>query len=139
MKNNTVIIIALILALGLFGLWAANYYGSNEVEQHNTSALEMAGDECVAIADKSVAHMVAVVEFQKLEIAGRKVRVMRQCMNDHGFYENPAWLKFASPMVQATATKNNISIDEALENLKRIKMLVFIEKDGEPIFWVKGK
>ncbi len=133
------IITVLLLALGLLGLWAANYYCSNDDEPHKTSDLELAGDECVAIADKSVAHMVAVVEFQKLEIAGRKVRVMRQCMNDHGFYENPAWLKFASPMAEVTAKKDNISIDEALENLKRIKMVVFTAKQDEPIFWVKGK
>jgi hypothetical protein len=94
------------------------------------------GDECAGIADNAVANLPAVVEFQKLEIQGRKFNVMRRCMADKGFVENPAWLAYANPIAQANAIKQSISVDEAIENLKREHMMVFIDVPHQPIYWV---
>ena len=98
------------------------------------SQLELMGDECAGIADNAVANMVAVVEFQKLEIQGRKVRVMRLCMADKGFQENPRWLAYANPMAKQHSVRDGVSLDEALENLKRTDMMKFRETN-HPLYW----
>lgn len=98
------------------------------------SQLQKVGDECAGIADNAVANMVAVVEFQKLEIQGRKIHVMRLCMADNGFQENPSWLKYANPIAQKLAIQDHLSPDEALENLKRTDMMNF-QEGSHPLYW----
>ena len=98
--------------------------------------LATVGDECAGIADNAVANMSAVVEFQKLEIQGRKINVMRRCMADKGFIENPAWLAYATPITHANAIKQSISEDEAIENLRREHMMIFNESSHQPIYWI---
>ena len=98
------------------------------------SQLQKVGDECAGIADNAVVNMVAVVEFQKLEIQGRKIHVMRLCMGDNGFQENPSWLRYANPIAQKLAIQDHLSPDEALENLKRTDMMNF-QEGIHPVYW----
>ncbi|HOY69673.1 MAG TPA: hypothetical protein PL131_01665 [Methylotenera sp.] len=100
------------------------------------SALLIAINRCDGIADKSVAHLTAQVEFQKLEIAGRRVRVLQNCMNDLGFVENPAWVKYAEPIAQKNALTQQISFNEAYENLRRKNMLIAAPKQSVPLYWL---
>lgn len=129
----------LALALGvLLVLWLINmdiisFGGAKDTK---TSQLEKDGNECVNIAENAVAQMIAVVEFQKLEIIGRKARVMRICMQDHGYQQNPAWTNYATPLAQKIAKDTQISFDEAFENLRRNEMVIFKPSDQQPIFWV---
>ncbi len=104
--------------------------------QPQKTLLATVGDECAGIADNSVANMSAVVEFQKLEIQGRKMNVMRRCMTDKGFSENPSWLAYASPIAHANAIKQSISEDEAIENLRREHMMIFNQSSQQPIYWI---
>ena len=97
--------------------------------------LDKVGDECAGIAENSVANMTAIVEFQKLEIQGRKFNVMRRCMADHGYFESPKWTAYAKPLAQSNSLNQKISEDEAIENLRRNHMLVFKERPGQPIYW----
>jgi len=137
MKNFTKLILGLIFLLLL--LWIANWFYMSELGEtlHKETALEAVINECEGISENSVAHMVAVVEFQKLEIAGRKARVMQRCMNDHGFVENVAWSAYAKPIAEQNAKLNKISFDEALESLKRTHMLAFNAGKSLPLYWVK--
>ena len=104
--------------------------------QPQKTLLATVGDECAGIADNSVANMSAVVEFQKLEIQGRKINVMRRCMKDKGFIENPSWLTYATPIAKSNAINQSISEDEAIENLRREYMMIFNETSQQPIYWV---
>ncbi len=92
-------------------------------------------DECAGIADKAVANMQAIVEFQKLEIEGRKFNVMRRCMDDRGLIENPQWLAYAAPLAKAMAKQQHISEDEAIENLRRSQMINVKPIANQPIYW----
>ena len=83
--------------------------------------------------------MMPKVEFQRLELAGRKANVVVRCMNDRNFVQNPAWLKYAQPLAMKNAAEQNISQDEALENLKRHDMLVFTPVKEHPSYWLQSK
>jgi hypothetical protein len=108
----------------------------DSLNQPQKTLLATVGDECAGIADNSVANMSAVVEFQKLEILGRKINVMRRCMRDKGFSENPSWLAYATPIAHANAIKQSISEDEAMENLRREHMMIFNQSSQQPIYWI---
>ena len=108
----------------------------DSLNQPQKTLLAKAGDECAGIADNAVANMSAVVEFQKLEIQGRKINVMRRCMTDKGFSENPSWLAYATPVAHANAIKQSISEDEAIENLRREHMMIFKQSSQQPIYWI---
>ena len=97
--------------------------------------LEKVGDECAGIAENSVANMTAVVEFQKLEIQGRKFNVMRRCMADHAYFESPKWTAYAKPIAQSNSLNQKISEDEAIENLRRSHMVIFKTDSNQPIYW----
>ena len=118
--------------------WAWNRMGNVSPDKpvRTDNTLASAINTCDGIAEKSVARLTAVVNFQQLEIAGRRARVLQNCMNDHGFVENPAWAKFAAPIAQIDASSQHISVDEAYENLRRSKMLLFTESNQEPLYWV---
>ena len=124
-----------IICLLLLGAGALIWTEVGSLTQVKTkNQLEKIGDECAGIADNAVATMVAVVEFQKLEIQGRKIHVMRLCMADNGFQENPSWLEYAKPIAQKRAIQDGLSLDEALENLKRTDMMNF-KAGNHPLYW----
>lgn len=102
-------------------------------------ALEKAILDCDNITEKAAAHLVAVVEFQKLEIAGRKAHVFKQCMGDRGYIENEAWLNDNQTVAQKTAKEMKISISEALENLRRLHMEQPYGEGDRPSYWILRK
>ena len=127
-------LIPLLLGLPLLGyLWTL--YQTDGSEPKAKTALQKAGDECASIAENAVANMNAVVAFQMLEKEGRKINVMRRCMADHGYKENPKWLAYGAPIAKANALKQGVSEDEAIENLRRASMMVFAVSDQQPIYW----
>jgi hypothetical protein len=56
-------------------------------------------------------------------------------MADRNFYQNPAWLKYAEPIAAKISQQRHISVDEALETLKRADMLVFEPSSKKPVYW----
>jgi hypothetical protein len=110
---------------------------SNNEKINTPTVLEKQGDICAGIAENAVANLHAIIEFQKLELLARKANVMKRCMEDHGFIENPAWLTSASSLANQTALKLNISNDEALENLKKQDMYILTVRKDKPLYWKK--
>lgn len=129
------VLIAVILVSTLVAIYFLSLFQFNHGNLTQQTQLRKAGDECVGISENAVANMTAVVEFQKLEIQGRKINVMRLCMKDHGLVENPNWLVYAQPIALASSIKQNISQDEAIENLRRLDMMQFDETSEHPIYW----
>jgi len=133
-------LVIIALFLGLIIAWLINMdfiqLGEHTFEQN--TALMRDGNACVAIAEKSVSHMVAVVAFQQLEIIGRKARVMRNCMDDHGYIQNPAWVSYATPIAQKIVKSQQISFNEAFENLTRQDMVLFQSRSKIPQYWVSN-
>jgi hypothetical protein len=129
-------VVALVVLLVAGGMWQYYQPQTDETKPKEYTALARAVDECDVITEKAAAKLVAVVEFQKLEIAGRKARVFKICMQDHGYKENPAWTKYAEPIAAQKAQAENSSIDEAFENLKRAAMVLSTSKEDAPVFWV---
>lgn len=109
----------------------------NEIQNQVVSLLEKKGDFCTGIAEHAVANLQAIVEFQGLEILARKANVMRQCMKDQGFDENPAWLSYASSLAIKNALNQKISEDEALQNLVKQDMYIFTTQKNKPLYWKK--
>ena len=140
--------IVTILALCIF---AITYYVQNSdkknsldlavsaQEKSKDSHLALTIDTCTGIADKSVAHLSAIVEFQKLEIAGRRIRVMQNCMNDKGFKENPAWVLFTESLLRKDAKSEDVSANEAYENDRRKDMFRYITTKNKPLYWIFAK
>jgi len=130
----------LIAALILSAVWALNFFKEDifsvsAVPRQQQGMLAKAGDECLQIAEKATAHMIPTLEFQRLELAGRKSNVIRRCMEDRSYSQSPAWLKYAEPISRQLASQQHISEDEALENLRRADMLVFEPLQNKPLFW----
>jgi len=129
-----------IAAIIIFTAWAVNFFkedifSASSVSGKQQGMLAKAGDECLQIAEKATAHMIPTLEFQRLELAGRKSNVIRRCMEDRNYYQSPAWLKYAEPISRQLASAQHISEDEALENLRRADMLVFEPPQNKPLFW----
>lgn len=135
--KKTYLVIGALILLILLTLWLINMdlLSFGKLQSTEENLLEKDGMECVGIAEKSVAHMVAVVEFQQLEIIGRKARVMRNCMQDHGYQQNPVWTTYATPIAEKTAKETKVSFDEAFENLRRQHMVIFKSTENQPLFW----
>lgn len=91
---------------------------------------------CEAITEKAaLALPPAVVEFQRLEQAGRKAHVFRLCMRDRGYQESPRWTEYAQPLAQRVAHQSQISVDEAMENLRRADMQRIEADAAAPAYW----
>lgn len=134
------IVIALVFIL--FGAWFANdqdLFVPNTQVSVTDEALLRAGDKCANIATNAVSKLPVIVEFQRLEIAGRKARVMRQCMEDNGYQENQRWVEANMAEALKAMKTNSISEYEALENRKRIAMYAFLPIEGAPLYWAKIK
>ena len=108
-------------------------------EKSKNSRLALTIDTCTGIADKSVTHLSAIVEFQKLEIAGRRIRVMQNCMNDKGFKENPAWVLFSESLLHKDVKPADISANESYENERRKDMFSYIATKNKPLYWIVAK
>jgi len=109
-----------------------------KTQDKSPTILEKQGDFCAGIAENSIANLHAIVEFQSFEILARKANVMKQCMRDQGFNENPAWLTYATSLANQNAVKLKVSKDEALENLRKQDMYVFSSQNNKPLYWKKS-
>lgn len=137
--KNQILTIGFIVFI-VFLTWFFLIAPSNEgFTQHSISQLERMGDECVAISEKAIIGMTPVVEFQKLEILSRKANVMKNCMADRGFKEDPAWRKYAEPQAKINASRQNISFDEAIENIRKVDMWQFYRQDQRQLYWISTK
>lgn len=134
LKKVSVFLVVLLIA---FAVWFFNSSQDNKVVERNPEddALKAAVNDCDSVTERAASHLVAVVEFQKLEIAGRKARVFKLCMQDHGYIENAEWLKFSMPEAEKVAKETNISIDEAIENLRRANMMRSSGENDRSPYW----
>jgi hypothetical protein len=124
--------------VGIIGL-ASYWYmeASNLDAPRSLTSLERVGDECELIAEKAAAELPEVLPFQKLEKAARTSRVLQTCMNDRGYIENPAWVKYAEPIAKKNAEAEAVSLNEAYETLRRNKMKTFFEPESKtPLYWI---
>jgi hypothetical protein len=127
------------LALLIASIWW--WHLNDEVDTtklEQKSALQEVINACDLITEKAAANLVAIVEEQKLEIAGRKAHVFKLCMGDRGYQENPDWTKFSAPIAVQISKETNISVDEAFENLRRVNMMQLTPEKGTPLFWIKS-
>jgi hypothetical protein len=133
-------VIGLVVILSFSG-WFFLINNQNQISppKQEITQLERMGDDCTGIAEKAVIGMTPVVEFQKLELLSRKANVLKNCMADRGFYENPAWRKYTEPLAKAHASEQNISFDEAIENIRKIDMWVFEKQPQRPLYWLASK
>ena len=95
------------------------------------------GEKCLDFGERAVAKDTPIIEFQQLEREAKRTNVIQRCMADNSYQQNPAWLSYAQPIAKTDANKTNISIDEAIVNLSRKHMQVFIPAAGRPDYWVK--
>jgi hypothetical protein len=131
MKTWLAIIVLVIAGLG-YAYWQ-NLHEEAPIQAQ--TPLQQAGNACDLIASKAAAHLPETLPFQKLEKAARQSRVLGICMNDHGYIENPVWVKYVAPQIKTVMQQQSISENEAYETLKREAMLVFISKDKTPLYW----
>jgi hypothetical protein len=128
-----------VLLLIASAVWFQQFAQKKAVEPDlGDDALKTAVNQCDGITERAASHLVAVVEFQKLEIVGRKARVFKLCMQDNGYIENTNWLKYSTPVAEKVAKETNVSIGEALENLRRANMVMDTTDQGRPSYWVSA-
>ena len=138
MKSWVIVILVVLAALfAAYVDWLKpNTIPSRDIEQD--SALSHALNECDGITEKAaLALPPATLEFQKLEHAGRKARVFRLCMGDRGYQDNPKWEAYAQPLAVHEADKKQVSVDEAMENLRRADMVRVKPNANAPGYWMK--
>lgn len=130
-----------VLVVLMLGVGTYIYMDASEVDTPRAiTTLERVGDECELIAEKAAMALPEVLPFQKLEKVARQSRVLQTCMNDRGYVENPAWVKYAEPIAAKTSQAENISVDEAYETLRRNKLKTFYEPDPKtPLYWIIAK
>lgn len=133
MKRLLTFGLPVLAIIAIFIYWYADT--GVEKQSQQISALEKVGDECDLIAEKAAMHLPEALPFQKLEKAGRRARVLEDCMHDRAYIENPAWAKFVQPQAQKIAQTQHLSYSEAYENLRRKDMLKFKAVKDEPIYW----
>ncbi|MDP2231460.1 hypothetical protein [Methylotenera sp.] len=136
MKRIIFIVAVVLIPISLGRLYLIESQG-NEVLNNEITLLERAGDQCVGISERAIAAMAPVVEFQKLELISRQANVLKQCMKDHGFHESLVWKKYAEPLANLKAAKEGISVDEALESIRRTDMQNFKPKNQKPQYWAR--
>ena len=136
MKSWVIVILVMLPALfAAYIYWLKPSTISSPDIEHD-SALSHALNECDGITEKAaLALPPATLEFQKLEHTGRKARVFKLCMNDRGYRENPRWAEYAQPIAQQVANDSQISVDEAMENLRRLDMVRLKPSSDAPAYW----
>ncbi|HAE99972.1 MAG TPA: hypothetical protein DCG63_01605, partial [Methylophilaceae bacterium] len=106
MKNVVRYGLPLLVVIAIGAYW---YDINSESEVSPTrTLLDHMGDECELIAEKAALKLPEALPFQKMEKIARKLRVLETCMNDRGFVENPAWVKYAQPIAQKVAAQSKI-------------------------------
>lgn len=129
--------LVVLVLLGVYFNWLND--DPKATAPHTQTALERTGDECDLIAEKAAMALPEALPFQKLEKQARTARVLQTCMNDRGYVENPAWVKYAEPIVAKQAKAAQISNNEAYETLRRTEMKVFAASTSAPSYWIPAK
>ena len=137
--KKTIPIIGFVAIVSFLAWFFLIYNQTQSSSKQEVTQLERMGDECVGISEKAVIGMTPVVEFQKLELLSRKANVLKNCMADRGFREDPAWWKYAEPLAKVNASKQNISFDEAVETMRKADMLFFKKQPQRPLYWLASK
>ncbi len=101
------------------------------------TALINIGEKCLDFGERAVANDTPIIEFQMIVRLTKKTTVISNCMTDNGYKQNPAWVKYAQSIANATAVKANMSASEALTNLSRSDMQVFEPIKNRPDYWAK--
>jgi len=125
-----------IVSLCLWAIYVRFAQQTTEPEVTENLALASAVNSCDGITERAAKDLVAVVEFQKLEIAGRKARVFKMCMRDHGFVVNPEWVTYSTPSAKKLAQETSVSTDAAIEQLSRTDMMLAAGEGSRPSYWV---
>ena len=137
MKGILALAIPILVLAGL--MFYADKMAPPDQKPYQLSPLAKTGDECETIAEKAAMKLPEALPFQRLEKAGRQVRVLADCMNDRGYVENPAWVSFGQLQAAQQAKVNKLSLDESYENLRRKYMLVYQAEKAEPIYWLASQ
>jgi hypothetical protein len=130
--NKTLLLVLLSIFIG----WIYFSFSPQQpLATQPPTKLATVGAQCTDIAERAVANIVPIVEFQRLERISRQSNVLARCMRDHGYSERPAWLSYATTAADAHAKQNNISAAAALEDMRRQAMSRFNITQNEPIYW----
>ncbi len=127
------------ILLGVAALAGAYWHNLHDTgTATKATALSEAINACDLIASKAAADLPEALPFQKLEKAARQSRVLGICMQDHGYEENPDWVKQAKTEASARAKAAQVSSDEAYETFRRQAMLVSElnrQSADAPLYW----
>ncbi len=126
----------MILLLCLWAVYVRYQQPSTDAKVTADPALAATVNSCDGITERAAKDLVAVVEFQKLEIAGRKARVFKMCMRDRGYIENPDWQTYSVPLAKKLAKEINVSDDAAIEQLSRTDMMSALGEGDRPNYWI---
>ncbi|NCA31119.1 MAG: hypothetical protein EBS93_10450, partial [Chitinophagia bacterium] len=66
---------------------------------------------------------------------GDKAMVMRKCMDENGFEENPLWVSENLKVLQTKGKETDISEDAVMENLKKEAIYIFVNSNDQPLYW----
>ena len=132
---KTFFIVILSISLLLLVYFSFNFYLLSQSNLPNKTLLEEKGNFCLGISEKAVADRQAIVEFQKYEILGDKAMVMRKCMDENGFEENPLWVSENLKVLQTKGKEADISEDAVMENLKKEAIYIFVNSKNHPLYW----
>lgn len=137
--KKTIPIIGAVTIVACLAWYLLSVKHDANLSKHEMTKLEHMGDECTGISEKAIIGITPIVEFQKLELLSRKANVLKSCMADRGFQENPVWRSYAEPLATINASKQVISFDEAIESMRKVDMWVFKKQDQRPLYWVATK
>jgi hypothetical protein len=137
MKGIFAILVPVLALVGL--MMYADKMAPDDQKPYQLSELAKVGNECEIISEKAALKLPEVLEFQRLEKAGRQARVLDTCMQDRGYLENPAWVLFAKLQAEQDAKANKVSVEEAYESLRRKYMLIYQAEKAEPLYWIIAK
>lgn len=137
--NKSILIIGSTFIIAFLAWYLLSAKQDTNLSSQEITRLERIGDECLTISEKAIIGMTPVVEFQKLELLSRKANVLKNCMADRGLHEDAVWRKYAEPLAKINASKQNISFDEAIENIRKVDMWVFKKQDQRPLYWISTK
>lgn len=140
MKKLAVVVVVIVAAyLGM------HYLGSMQDSDKDSASLDRALvtaiDHCRDISVRATASRTAIVEFQRLEIAGVQASSFRRCMQDQGYQQNPDWLQQARKQLSEnarSAPSEVLSDEAALEAMRREHMNSVTLLQGLPSYWRKA-
>ncbi|ROH86185.1 hypothetical protein ED236_06975 [Pseudomethylobacillus aquaticus] len=135
------VVVAVIVSVYL----GMHYFGSMQDGSKDSATLDhalvTAIDHCRDISVRATASRTAIVEFQRLEIAGVQASSFQRCMQDQGYQQNPDWLQQARQQRSAnagSAPSEALSDEAALEAMRREHMNSVTLLQGLPSYWRKA-